>query len=80
MLDYRGAGLERFHCTDECILSFPCSDGQVYTWGKSQRGRLGREAEEPSHEPKPVIFDPLSVVSLCSNHGLTFILTRRTAS
>jgi NIMA (never in mitosis gene a)-related kinase len=55
-------------------------DGQVYTWGKNQRGRLGREAEEPYHEPKPVIFDPIAVLGLCSNHGLTMLVTRRQAS
>ena len=56
-------------------------DGQVYTWGKSQRGRLGREAEGPTHEPKMILFEGMqTVLSVSAGHGITLLLTRVTAT
>ncbi|CAL1542439.1 unnamed protein product, partial [Lymnaea stagnalis] len=56
------------------------TDNEVYTWGKSSRGRLGRPVEE-SHLPRPVQFpkdeEPFEVVSVSSCHGSTVIATCR---
>lgn len=54
-------------------------DGQVWSWGKSARGRLGRETTE-NHIPAPVQLDykdPYSVVSLSSSHGTTLLAIKR---
>ena len=54
-------------------------DGQVWSWGKSARGRLGRETVE-NHIPAPVQLDykdPYSVVSLSSSHGTTLLAIKR---
>lgn len=71
--------------TAESLFSLSClhcaADGQVYTWGKSQRGRLGREAEEPTYEPKMILFEGMqTVMSLSTSHGITLLLTRVTAA
>ncbi|XP_067677206.1 serine/threonine-protein kinase Nek8-like isoform X1 [Haliotis asinina] len=53
-------------------------DGEVFSWGKSSRGRLGRVDEE-TNVPRQVIFpgeDVFSVVSISCSHGNTVIATR----
>ncbi|KAK6178679.1 hypothetical protein SNE40_011206 [Patella caerulea] len=53
-------------------------DGDVYTWGKGSRGRLGRP-EEQSNIPKKLTFsgeDPFFVVSISCSHGNTLLATK----
>lgn len=55
------------------------SGGEIFSWGKSARGRLGRTDEEPGI-PKKVILtgeEPFSIVSLSCSHGNTLIAIRR---
>ena len=61
------------------LFSFSCSDNEVFTWGKSSRGRLGR-SDEDSNLPRPVALprdEPFTVTSLHSSHGSTLISTKR---
>ncbi|XP_035826052.1 serine/threonine-protein kinase Nek8 isoform X2 [Aplysia californica] len=54
------------------------TDNEVFTWGKSSRGRLGRP-DEDSHLPKVVALpkdEPFTVNSLSSSHGSTLIATK----
>lgn len=69
-------------CMRESTMLFPVvADGQVYTWGKNQRGRLGREAEEATHEPNMILFEGMqTVLSVAASHGITLLLTRITAA
>jgi len=56
------------------------SDNEVFTWGKSSRGRLGR-SDEDSNLPRPVALprdEPFTVTSLHSSHGSTLISTKPT--
>uniref|UniRef100_A0A0B7AV78 Uncharacterized protein n=1 Tax=Arion vulgaris TaxID=1028688 RepID=A0A0B7AV78_9EUPU len=59
--------------------SFLTADNDVFTWGKSSRGRLGRSIEF-SHLPTLVALpkdeDQFSVVSLSSSHSSTVIATQ----
>ncbi|XP_060071044.1 serine/threonine-protein kinase Nek8-like [Ylistrum balloti] len=51
--------------------------GEVYSWGNSARGRLGRS--ETDSTPKKVNLSPdelFSVVSISCNHGNTLLATR----
>ena len=57
------------------------ADGEVFSWGKSARGRLGRE-DEDTRVPQAVRFagagvGPFTCVSLCSSHGTTLLVTKR---
>ncbi|KAM9811282.1 serine/threonine-protein kinase Nek8 [Syngnathus typhle] len=57
-------------CGDAFTLAIK-SDGEVYTWGKGARGRLGRK-EEDSGTPKAVQLDqsrPFTVTSVACCHG-----------
>ncbi|XP_063404093.1 serine/threonine-protein kinase Nek8-like [Mytilus trossulus] len=50
----------------------------VYSWGKSSRGRLGR-TEENTTEPGKIIFigeDPFIAVDLSCSHGNTLLCTK----
>ncbi|XP_032072097.1 serine/threonine-protein kinase Nek8 isoform X2 [Thamnophis elegans] len=57
------------------------ADGEVYTWGKSARGRLGRKEEEP-RSPHPVQLEegpPSLVVSVSCCHGTTLLTAKPAA-
>ena len=54
------------------------SDSEVFTWGKSARGRLGR-SEHESNVPKKVAIgddEPFLVTSVSCSHGNTLIATK----
>ncbi|XP_025029589.1 serine/threonine-protein kinase Nek8 isoform X2 [Python bivittatus] len=54
------------------------ADGEVYTWGKSARGRLGRKEEE-TRSPRPVQLEegsPSLVVSVSCCHGSTLLTVK----
>lgn len=54
-------------------------DGEVFSFGKSARGRLGR-SDQDTMTPKRVniVSDELfAVVSISSSHGTTLLATRR---
>ncbi|XP_066491696.1 serine/threonine-protein kinase Nek8 [Tiliqua scincoides] len=54
------------------------SDGEVCTWGKSARGRLGRK-EEATQSPRPVQLDethPYLVTSVSCCHGNTLLAVK----
>lgn len=65
--------------------SFFCcffTEGEVYTWGKGARGRLGRK-EEDSGIPKAVQLDeshPFTVTSVACCHGNTLLAVKRNIS
>ncbi|KAM8902852.1 serine/threonine-protein kinase Nek8 isoform 2-T3 [Spinachia spinachia] len=64
-------------CGDAFSLAIG-SDGDVYTWGKGARGRLGRK-EEDSGTPKPVQLDeshPFTVTSVACCHGNTLLAVK----
>ena len=53
-------------------------DSEVYTWGKSARGRLGRSDHENS-VPRKIAFgedEPFLVTSVSSSHDITLIATK----
>ena len=53
------------------------ADGEVYTWGKGRRGRLGRGTEESSPVPGLVRFqnkEKMTVDSLAVSHGNTLLI------
>uniref|UniRef100_A0A8C5RMK5 non-specific serine/threonine protein kinase n=1 Tax=Laticauda laticaudata TaxID=8630 RepID=A0A8C5RMK5_LATLA len=65
-------------CGDAFTLAVG-ADGEVYTWGKSARGRLGRKEEEP-RSPRPVQLEeapPSLVVSVSCCHGTTLLTAKR---
>ena len=58
-----------------CLLT----DGEIFSWGKSARGRLGRP-DEDTGIPKQVQVqadDQFSIVSISCSHGNTLIATKR---
>uniref|UniRef100_A0A8C6THB1 non-specific serine/threonine protein kinase n=1 Tax=Neogobius melanostomus TaxID=47308 RepID=A0A8C6THB1_9GOBI len=58
------------------------TEGEVYTWGKGARGRLGRK-EEDSGIPKAVQLDethPFVVTSVACCHGNTLLAVKRNIS
>ncbi|TMS07727.1 TNF receptor-associated factor 4 [Larimichthys crocea] len=68
-------------CGDAFTLAIG-SDGEVYTWGKGARGRLGRK-EEDSGIPKVVQLDeshPFAVTSVACCHGNTLLAVKRNIS
>ncbi|XP_077397155.1 serine/threonine-protein kinase Nek8 isoform X2 [Festucalex cinctus] len=63
-------GITMAACGDAFTLAIR-SDGEVYTWGKGARGRLGRK-EEDSGIPKALQLDeshPFTVTSVACCHG-----------
>lgn len=59
------------------IVFFP--DGEVFSWGKSARGRLGRPVDE-SHLPKSVQLDEqdaFEIVSIACSNWTTLLATKR---
>uniref|UniRef100_A0A6J0UG79 non-specific serine/threonine protein kinase n=1 Tax=Pogona vitticeps TaxID=103695 RepID=A0A6J0UG79_9SAUR len=58
------------------------ADGEVYTWGKSARGRLGRKDEE-ARNPRPVHLaesHPILVASVSCCHGNTLLAVKPAAA
>lgn len=61
------------------VLLLHSAEGEVYTWGKGARGRLGRK-EEDSGIPKTVQLDeshPFTVTSVACCHGNTLLAVKR---
>lgn len=60
-------------------MGFSLAEGEVYSWGKGARGRLGRRDEEAGF-PRPVQLDeihPYTVTSVSCCHGNTLLAVRR---
>ncbi|XP_039221471.1 serine/threonine-protein kinase Nek8 isoform X4 [Crotalus tigris] len=69
-----GTRVTRVGCGDAFTLAVG-ADGEVYTWGKSARGRLGRKEKE-ARSPRPVQLEegpPSLVVSVSCCHGTTLL-------
>lgn len=70
-------------CLAACLDSAPLflnswTEGEVYSWGKGARGRLGRR-DEDAGLPKPVQLDethPYVVTSVSCCHGNTLLAVR----
>lgn len=65
--------------SDRLLVLLLSTDGDVYTWGKGARGRLGRK-EEDSGIPKAVQLDeshPFTVTSVACCHGNTLLAVKR---
>lgn len=63
-------------------LGFSLAEGEVYSWGKGARGRLGRK-DEDAGLPRPVQLDethPYTVTSVSCCHGNTLLAIRRELS
>lgn len=70
-------GITMAACGDAFTLAIG-SEGEVYTWGKGARGRLGRK-EEDSGIPKAVQLDeshPFTVTSVACCHGNTLLAVK----
>ena len=70
----------RLCCCMYFLHFFLSTVGEIFSWGKSARGRLGRQDEE-SGIPKKVAItgeDPYDIVSLSCSHGNTLVAIRRT--
>ncbi|XP_030008586.1 serine/threonine-protein kinase Nek8 isoform X2 [Sphaeramia orbicularis] len=70
-------GIAMAACGDAFTLAIG-SEGEVYTWGKGARGRLGRK-EEDSGIPKAVQLDeshPFTVTSVACCHGNTLLAVK----
>lgn len=62
-----------------CSQLCPSADGEVCTWGKGARGRLGRKDEETG-APRPVQLEethPYLVTSVACCHGNTLLAVKR---
>ncbi|XP_037018714.2 serine/threonine-protein kinase Nek8 isoform X2 [Artibeus jamaicensis] len=62
-------------------LGFSLAEGEVYSWGKGARGRLGRK-DEDAGLPRPVQLDethPYTVTSVSCCHGNTLLAVRPVA-
>uniref|UniRef100_A0A6Q2XR82 Serine/threonine-protein kinase Nek8 n=1 Tax=Esox lucius TaxID=8010 RepID=A0A6Q2XR82_ESOLU len=71
-------GITMAACGDAFTLAIG-SEGEVLTWGKGARGRLGRK-EEDSGIPKAVQLDeshPFTVTSVACCHGNTLLAVKR---
>ncbi|PVD23797.1 hypothetical protein C0Q70_17071 [Pomacea canaliculata] len=73
--------------TSYSITTVACGDtftvavtdaGDIFSWGKSARGRLGRLDDEPGVPKKVAINgeDPFSIVSISCSHGNTLVAIR----
>ncbi|XP_058490831.1 serine/threonine-protein kinase Nek8 isoform X2 [Solea solea] len=70
-------GITMAACGDAFTLAIG-PEGEVYTWGKGARGRLGRK-EEDSGIPRPVQLDeshPFAVTSVACCHGNTLLAVK----
>lgn len=75
-------GFSQFGDHPLLLLFLFSAEGEVYTWGKGARGRLGRK-EEDSGIPKPVQLDeshPFAVTSVACCHGNTLLAVKRNIS
>ncbi|NXP91562.1 NEK8 kinase, partial [Passerina amoena] len=73
-LSWAAAGQGR--CAVRCL--YPSADGEVCTWGKGARGRLGRKDEETG-VPRPVQLEeihPYLVTSVACCHGNTLLAVK----
>ena len=55
-------------------------DGDVLTWGKGTRGRLGRQENDEPHSPRPVNIpaeEPFVITSLSCSHWTSLLSTKR---
>ncbi|XP_078536219.1 serine/threonine-protein kinase Nek8 isoform X1 [Lissotriton helveticus] len=76
----QGAKLTMVACGDAFTVAIG-ADGEVYTWGKGARGRLGRK-DEDSGIPRPVQVEenyPYVVVSVACCHGNTLLAIKPAA-
>lgn len=77
-------GIQEGGCLLSCVPLFPSlrfslAEGEVYSWGKGARGRLGRR-DEDAGLPRPVQLDethPYTVTSVSCCHGNTLLAVRR---
>ncbi|XP_031429352.1 serine/threonine-protein kinase Nek8 isoform X1 [Clupea harengus] len=70
-------GITKAACGDAFTVAIG-ADGEVYTWGKGARGRLGRK-EEDSGIPKAVQLDethPFTITSVACCHGNTLLAVK----
>lgn len=68
--------------SDRFIPLLLSTEGEVYTWGKGARGRLGRK-EEDSGIPKAVQLEeshPFVVTSVACCHGNSLLAVKRNIS
>lgn len=78
-------GLTARACFFFCFFFVPVlppTEGEVYTWGKGARGRLGRK-EEDSGIPKAVQLEeshPFAVTSVACCHGNSLLAVKRNIS
>ena len=75
----KGEGEEATHLFDVFIFSpfsLVSSDQELLSWGRGKQGRLGRDTEEESCDPQPIVFEsPHSIQSIACSHGNTLLLT-----
>ncbi|XP_078404151.1 serine/threonine-protein kinase Nek8 isoform X3 [Cetorhinus maximus] len=75
--DLRGVKVTMVACGDAFTVAIG-AEGEVYTWGKGARGRLGRK-EEDTGIPKQVQLDesnPYFVTSVACCHGNTLLAVK----
>ncbi|XP_071994372.1 serine/threonine-protein kinase Nek8 isoform X1 [Engystomops pustulosus] len=73
----QGVKVTMVACGDAFTVAV-CTDGQVFTWGKGARGRLGRR-DEGTGVPKMVQLDeshPYTVTSVACCHGNTLLAVK----
>lgn len=74
-----GCSLVKATGSPACSQLCPSADGEVCTWGKGARGRLGRKDEETG-APRPVQLEethPYLVTSVACCHGNTLLAVKR---
>ncbi|KAJ8040924.1 Serine/threonine-protein kinase Nek8 [Holothuria leucospilota] len=69
------AKLTHVECGDMFTVAVS-ENGEVFSWGKGGRGRLGRPTQKTSHSPQQVVLpmeDAFDVTSLSCSHGNTLL-------